>query len=156
MTKVLSKISVKAFSVSLLFFFSSIGASVLMSPALASPNQPAAMAAAPLSQLEANWAAPDGNYFNQNFNPQNRINSSNAQYLGLSWLFPLPTHPTALLSVAGGLGVGIRHRGARGAPNLRQALRQLGRRVQSGCQVEALAPQKSRSPAGVLVVRLRE
>ena len=76
-----------------------------MSPALASPNQPAAMAAAPLSQLEANWAAPDGHYFNQNFNPQNRINSSNAQYLGLNWLFPLPTHPTALLSVAGGLGV---------------------------------------------------
>jgi glucose dehydrogenase len=33
------------------------------------------------------------------------INSSNAQYLGMSWLFPLPTHPTALLSVPGGLGV---------------------------------------------------
>src|SRR5689334_4698391 len=105
MTKVLGRKSVKAFSVSLLFFLSSFGASVMMSPALAAPNSPASLAATPLSQLEANWAAPDGNYFNQNFNPQNRINSSNAQYLGLSWLFPLPTHPTALLSVAGGLGV---------------------------------------------------
>jgi len=49
--------------------------------------------------------APDGNSFNQNYNPQNIINSSDAQYLGLNWLFPLPTHPTALLTVSGGLGV---------------------------------------------------
>ncbi|MDA4118680.1 MAG: hypothetical protein OK455_10090, partial [Thaumarchaeota archaeon] len=55
--------------------------------------------------MQANWAAPDGNQFNQNYNPQNQINASNAQYLGLSWLFPLPTHPTALVSVSGGLGV---------------------------------------------------
>src|SRR5712664_1594063 len=105
MTKVFSKISVKAFSVSLLFFFSSIGASVLVSPAGASPNSPAALAAVPLTQLQANWASPNGNPFNQDYNPQNVINSSNAQYLSLSWLFPLPGHPNALLSVAGGLGV---------------------------------------------------
>jgi glucose dehydrogenase len=105
MAKLPRKISVKAFSISLLFFFSSIGASVLIGPAGASPGSPAALAAAPLSSLEANWAEPNGNAFNTNYNPQNRINSSNAQYLGLSWLFPLPTHPTALLNVGGGLGV---------------------------------------------------
>src|SRR6266550_2940034 len=105
MPRVSSKISIKAVSVSLLFFLSSVGASVLIVPAGASPNSPAALAAAPLSSLEANWAASDGNQFNQNYNPQKQINSSNAQYLGLSWLFPLPAHPTALLSVSGGLGV---------------------------------------------------
>jgi len=68
-------------------------------------STPAALAAAPLTAAQANWAYVDGNAFNQNYNPQSQINSSNAQYLGLSWLFPLPTHPTALLSVSGGLGV---------------------------------------------------
>jgi outer membrane protein assembly factor BamB len=106
MTKISNKISFKAISISLLFFLSSMGASVLISPAGASPNSPAALAAAtPLTSLEANWAAANGDAFNTGFNPQNVINSSNAQYLGLSWIFPLPTHPTALLSVAGGLGV---------------------------------------------------
>jgi glucose dehydrogenase len=101
----MTKISIKAFSISLLFFFSSIGASVLLSPASASPNSPAALAATPLTQLQANWAFANGDQFNSDYNPQNIINSSNAQYLGLSWLFPLPTHPTALLTVTGGLGV---------------------------------------------------
>jgi outer membrane protein assembly factor BamB len=105
MTRMFSRISLKAISISLLFFFSSIGASVLISSASASPNSPAALAAAPLSQLQANWASANGDPFNTDYNPQNVINSSNAQYLGLSWLFPLPTHPTALLSVSGGLGV---------------------------------------------------
>jgi glucose dehydrogenase len=68
-------------------------------------SQPLALAAKPLTQLEANWAASNGDGFNTDYNPQNQINSSNAQYLGLSWLFPLPTHPTALLSVSAGLGV---------------------------------------------------
>jgi glucose dehydrogenase len=101
MTKVFSKNSITAISVSLLFILSSVAAPV----AIASKNSPTALAASALSQLQANWAASDGNQFNQNYNPQNLINSSNAQYLGLNWLFPLPTHPTALLSVAGGLGV---------------------------------------------------
>src|SRR4029077_8642630 len=105
MVKIPKKISIKAVSISLLFFFSSIGASVLIGPAAASPNSPAALAATPLTQLEANWVGANGNQFNTDYNPQNQVNSSNAQYLGLSWLFPLPTHPTALLSVAGGLGV---------------------------------------------------
>src|ERR1700737_1975730 len=104
MMKILRKISVKATAFSFLFLFSSIGASVLLSPAGASPNSLMA-AATPLSALEANWASPDGNTFNQNYNPQTQINSSNVQYLGLNWLFPLPTHPTALLNVGGGLGV---------------------------------------------------
>jgi len=105
MSKLSDKISLKAISLSILFFFSSIGASVLIGPAGASPNSPVALAATPLSSQEANWVAGNANAFNQNYNPQNVINSSNAQYLGLTWLFPLPTHPTALLSVAGGLGV---------------------------------------------------
>ena len=102
MTKLFSKISFKAISISLLFFFSSVGASVLISPAGASPNS---LAATPLSSLEANWANANGDQFATDYSPQNVINSSNAQYLGLAWLFPLPTHPTALLSVTGGLGV---------------------------------------------------
>src|SRR5882762_7020783 len=98
-----TKTSVSATAVTLLFFVSSLGVPDALGAAQNSTA--AALAATPLTQLEANWAAPDGNYFNHNFNPQRQINSSNAQYLGLSWLFPLPTHPTALLSVAGGLGV---------------------------------------------------
>ncbi|MDA4116780.1 MAG: hypothetical protein OK455_00350, partial [Thaumarchaeota archaeon] len=74
--------------------------------AMASANSSSvALAPTPLTSLQANWASPNGNAFNQDYNPQNQINSSNAQNLGLSWLFPLPIHPTALLSVAGGLGV---------------------------------------------------
>jgi len=42
-----------------------------------------------------------------NYNPQNQINSSNAQNLGINWLFPVPGHPTALLGIGGSLGVGI-------------------------------------------------
>src|ERR1700730_18257232 len=98
MTKLLDKKSIKAFAISLLFFFSTIGASVLINPASAASNPVAA--ATTLSTLEANWAGGNGNQFNTDFNPQTQINSSNAQYLGLSWLFPLPTHSTALLNVA--------------------------------------------------------
>ena len=71
----------------------------------ASNHSPAIPAATPLTALQANWAAADGNQFNQNYNPQTQMNSSNVQNLGLSWLFPLPTHPTALVNVGGGLGV---------------------------------------------------
>jgi outer membrane protein assembly factor BamB len=93
-----------------MFVLSGIGASVLVNPASAAPNaavpaSPAQAAPAALSSAEANWASPNGNQFGQDYNPQTQINSSNAQYLGLSWLFPLPTHPAALASVSGGLGV---------------------------------------------------
>src|SRR6267143_7168098 len=101
MTKVISKNSITAISISLIFFLSTVATPV----AMASKNSsPADMAGAALSQLQANWIG-DGNAFNQNYNPQTLINSSNVQYLGLSWLFPLPIHPTALASVSGGLGV---------------------------------------------------
>src|SRR4029077_18879227 len=102
LAKAISKNSVTAVSVSLLFIISSVSLPMVM--ASGNSNQPLAMK--PLSALEANWTASTGNQFNQDYNPQNVINSSNAQYLGLSWLFPLPTHPTALISVPGGLGVG--------------------------------------------------
>src|SRR5882672_2421847 len=102
MMKVISKNSFTAISISALFIISSISLPIVMA---AGNSRPVGLAAAPLSSLEANWTAGNGNAFNQNYNPQHQINSSNAQYLGLSWLFPLPTHPTALLSVAGGLGV---------------------------------------------------
>jgi glucose dehydrogenase len=104
-TQVLSKTSIKAFSITLLFFFSSIGGSILISTASAAPNSAAPQAATPLSLQEANWAYPNGNQFNHDYNPQNQINSSNAQYLGLAWLFPLPGHPTSLLNVGGNTGV---------------------------------------------------
>src|ERR1700751_2425907 len=88
--KTLSHKSIRAFAISILFLLSSIGASVLINPASAAPNSathpvaaaPVAMAA--LSQAQANWEFPNGNAFNQDYNPQNLINSSNAQYLGLS------------------------------------------------------------------------
>ena len=102
MTKVSSKISIKAISISLLFFLSSISVPTVLAAANSSP---AALASTPLTAIQANWAYSNGNQFNWNYNPQNLINASNAQYLGLNWLFPLPTHPTALLSVSGGLGV---------------------------------------------------
>jgi glucose dehydrogenase len=65
--------------------------------------------ASPLSQAEASWAYTDGNQFAQNYNPQNQINSSNAKYLGIKWLFPVPGTPQALGGGAGGGfgGVGV-------------------------------------------------
>jgi hypothetical protein len=110
--------SVRAIALCLLFVFSGIGASVLINPASAVPNSAAPMAAAPvaaapasLTQAEANWEYPNGNAFNQDYNPQNQINSSNVQYLGLSWIYPLPTIPTSLaglgLSLFQGIGVGM-------------------------------------------------
>src|SRR5438876_7768794 len=104
MSRVSRKISIAATSISLLFLFSSIGAPGVLGSAAGSKS--AALAATPLTPLQANWAFADGNQFNQNYNPQNIINSSNAQYLGVSWLLPLPTYPTALSSVTGqGMGV---------------------------------------------------
>jgi glucose dehydrogenase len=102
MPKVFSKTSVTAISVSLIFFLSSIAAPAAIAAANSSHLAPGAT---PLSALEANWVSANGNQFNTDYNPQNQINSSNVQYLGLNWLFPLPTHPTALLNVGAGLGV---------------------------------------------------
>ncbi len=110
MKKKLSNTSFKAIAFSLLFLVSGVGASILVNPASASPNSsaaPLAAAATPLTQAEANWAYPNGNSYNQDYNPQNQINSSNAQYLGLNWLFPLPTRPTPLLTYAGSGGEGV-------------------------------------------------
>jgi len=86
---------------------------VLINPVGATPNASSApLAATPLTAAQANWAAPDGGISGQlsanwNYNPQNQINSSNAQVLGISWLFPVPGHPTALIGVGGSLGVAI-------------------------------------------------
>jgi len=102
---VFRKRTIKSVSITFLFFISSIATSVLIGTASASPNSASPLAATPLSFAEANWAYANGNQFNQNFNPQNQINSSNAQNLGMAWLFPLPTHPTSLLSITAGLGV---------------------------------------------------
>jgi len=106
--KKLSNSSIRAISLSLLFIISGIGASVLVSPVSASPNSAApAAAATALTQAEANWEAGNGNAFNQNYNPQTQINGGNAQYLGLSWIFPLPIRPNPLLTVAGPGGSGV-------------------------------------------------
>jgi len=103
--KTFSKASLKAFAVSLLFIFSSIGASVLINPVGAVPDSSAALASTPLSAAQANWVGGNANKFNWAYNPQNLINSSNAQYLGISWLFPVPENPQPLLSVGGNHGV---------------------------------------------------
>ncbi len=107
MTKVFSKKSLTAIALSTIFILGPMGTAILMSPAAASANASASptAAAAPLTQLQANWLYPNGNAFGQDYNPQTLINASNAQYLGLAWLFPLPQLPTPLLSVGGGLGV---------------------------------------------------
>ena len=111
--RVFGKASIRAITISFLFLFSGIGASLLISPASATPNSalPSAAApvaaAAPLTAAQANWESPNGNAFNQDYNPQNQINSSNAQYLGVNWLFPLPTRPNPLLSYSGAGGQGV-------------------------------------------------
>src|SRR5580658_1629953 len=107
MKKTLSNTSIRAIAFSLLFIFSGIGASILHNPVSATPNSAAPSAAAPvaaatpLTQAQANWEYPNGNAFDQDYAPQNQINSSNVQYLGLSWIYPLPTLPTSLSSLAG-------------------------------------------------------
>jgi len=111
--KTFSNTSIRAIALSLLFIISGIGASVLMNPAAATTNSAAPSAAAPvaaqpaLTQAEANWEFPNGNAFNQDYNPQSQINSSNVQYLGLSWIYPLPTVPTSLSSISGFFPAGI-------------------------------------------------
>ena len=113
--KTLSNTSIRAIALSLLFIISGIGASVLMNPAAATTNTAAPSAAASvaaqpaLTQAEANWEFPNGNAFNQDYNPQTQINSSNVQYLGLAWIYPLPSFPTSLSALtAGGIpGVGM-------------------------------------------------
>jgi len=119
MKKTLSNTSIRAITLSLLFLFSGIGASVLLNPVSATPNSAAPSAAAPvaaatpLTQAQANWAYPNGNSIGQDYNPQNQINSSNVQYLGLAWIFPVPTAPTSLSTLVGagggfaGTGVGM-------------------------------------------------
>jgi outer membrane protein assembly factor BamB len=111
MKRTLNKASIRAIALSLLFVLSGISASVLINPAAAAPNTiPSAAspvaAATPLTQAEANWEYPNGNEFAQDYNPQNQINSSNVQYLGLSWIYPLPTLPTSLVPL-GGLYSGV-------------------------------------------------
>ncbi len=103
--KTLSNTSIRAIAISLLFIFSGIGASVLINPASAAPNAAAPSAAAPvaaatpLTQAQANWEYPNGNAFDQDYNPQNQINSSNVQYLGLAGYSRCPTVPTSLSSL---------------------------------------------------------
>lgn len=98
--------TIRAIVLSLLFLFSGVGAAVLLSPASASPNsqQPVPAQSSPLASAEANWDYTDGNQFAQNYNPQNQINASNAQYLGIKWMFPVPGTPQAL---GGGVGGGF-------------------------------------------------
>jgi hypothetical protein len=111
--KALSNASITALALAILFIISGVGAALLVNPVVATPNlesaaaEPSSAATAALTQAEANWASPNGNQFNQDYNPQTQINSSNAQYLGLSWLFPLPTRPTPLIAYAGPGGLGV-------------------------------------------------
>src|ERR1700733_2630361 len=114
MKKTLSNTSIRAIAISLLFIFSGVGASVLINPVSATPNSAApsvaapVAAATPLTQAQANWEFPNGNALGQDYNPQDQINSSNVQYLGLAWIFPVPTAPTSLSSLVNGFsGVGV-------------------------------------------------
>ncbi len=103
MIKGLGKKSIAALAISLLFFLSSLAA-----PTVAASAKPAPLAAAtPLTSLQANWAYTDGNQFAQDYSPQTQINSSNAQNLGISWLFPVPGYPPQLISLSSGGRVGV-------------------------------------------------
>jgi len=110
--KILSNASIRAIAISILFIVSGVGASVLINPVSAHPSAAAPSASAPvagapvaLTQAQANWEYPNGNAFNQDYNPQTQINSSSVQYLGLSWIYPLPNLPTSL-SPLGSLAFG--------------------------------------------------
>jgi outer membrane protein assembly factor BamB len=120
--KSLGNQTVRALALAMLFIISGIGASLLINPAAAAPNASPAAAASPsssssaaaaaaapaaLTQAEANWGYPNGNEFAQDYNPQTQINASNAQYLGLNWLFPLPSLPPSLASFSGRGGTGV-------------------------------------------------
>jgi glucose dehydrogenase len=112
--KTLSNTSIRAIAFSFLFLISGIGGSLLIQSVAATPNSAAPLAAniaaaTPLSQAEANWEFPNGNAFNQDYNPQHQINASVANYLGLAWLYPLPSMPNALIpaSAFGAPGVGM-------------------------------------------------
>src|SRR2546423_84722 len=116
MKKTLSNTSIRAITLSFLFLISGVGGSILIHSAAATPNSTSPLAAShiaaatPLSQAEANWQFPNGNAFNQDYNPQHQINTSVAQYLGLAWLYPLPSLPNALIPAAGffgGIGVNM-------------------------------------------------
>jgi glucose dehydrogenase len=114
MKNTFSNASVRAITFSFLFLISGVGGSVLIHSAAATPSSSSPLAAAnvaaaaPLSQAEANWQFPNGNAFNQDYNPQHQINASVAPYLGLSWLYPLPSLPNSLIPAgAGGGGVGV-------------------------------------------------
>ncbi len=113
MKKTLSNTRVRAFTLSLLFLISGIGASLLINPAAAAPSTaapiataaPSAAATTPLTQAQANWEFPNGNSLGWDYNPQNQINSSNIQSLGLAWIYPMPTVPTSLSTLQGLGGV---------------------------------------------------
>ena len=111
MKKTISNTRLRAITIAALFLLSGIGAAVLVNPASAAPNsqQPVSAAPSALTQAEANWDHTDGNQFAQNYNPQNQINSSNVQNLGIKWLFPVPGTPQDLGGGAGGGfgGVGV-------------------------------------------------
>jgi outer membrane protein assembly factor BamB len=105
MKKTLSNPTVRALALATLFLISGIGASLLINPAAAAPNaspaaaSPSSAAPTALTEAEANWAYTDGNQFAQDFSPQNQINASDVQDLGLSWLFPIAGAPSYLSSV---------------------------------------------------------
>jgi glucose dehydrogenase len=110
MKKTLSNTSIRAITLSFLFLISGVGGSILIHSAAAAPSASHIAAATPLSQAEANWQFPNGNAFNQDYNPQHQINASVANYLSLAWLYPLPSLPNALIPAAGffgGIGVGM-------------------------------------------------
>ena len=100
MKKTFSNATIRAIAIVILFVISGVGTSLLINPVSATPNAavpsavaPAPAAAAPLTQAEANWQFPNGNALNQDYNPQNQINSSNIQYLGLDWIYPIAGLP---------------------------------------------------------------
>jgi hypothetical protein len=115
--RTLSDKRLRAITLALVFVISGVGASLLINPVGAVPNTaaptvaatPSAAPAVPLTQMQANWAEPDGS-FNQNYNPQNQINASTAKYLGLAWLYPVPPRD----SVAALVGYPISARASQG------------------------------------------
>ncbi|MDG6967584.1 MAG: PQQ-binding-like beta-propeller repeat protein [Nitrososphaerota archaeon] len=107
MKKGLTNTRIRALGLSLLFLVSGIGASLLINPIGAVPQTaapsataaPSPASATPLTQAEANWEFPNANQYGWDYNPQNQINSSDIQSLGMGWIYPMPEVPVALSSL---------------------------------------------------------
>ncbi|MCS4538596.1 MAG: PQQ-binding-like beta-propeller repeat protein [Thaumarchaeota archaeon] len=76
-----------------------------MLAAVITPIKPAEAQAVQLPRDQRNWEYLNGNEFGWNYNPQNRLNKDNVQFLELKWIYPMPTVTQQNLKIAGLAGI---------------------------------------------------